>query len=107
MEPPKPQMVQIIENRSRVTGIVQDIQEQTELPDFVRLTVQVATVQPVTGFADLLSRQSPATAEVLARRSSLPTGLPGKRVEMTVRMAPMAKLFLQDDSILFLDAPIR
>lgn len=99
MEPPKPPTVQIVENRSLLTGTIRRIQPQTELPDFVRLVVDVEQVRPVATFADMLSPQQPSSVEVLARRPALPAGLVGQRVEMTVRMAPFAKLFLQDDSV--------
>jgi hypothetical protein len=46
--------VQIIENWSRITGIVQSLQPSTELDEFMVVDVEVQSVEPVEGFPNLL-----------------------------------------------------
>ena len=46
--------VQIIENWSKIIGIVQSLQPSTEVDEFLAVEVEVQSVQPVEGFPNLL-----------------------------------------------------
>lgn len=93
--------MQVIENRSDVTGRVTDVSPHPTLPDHSLLTVQLDDVAPVDGFANLFDASRGKTIEVAvlgARAKEL--GLrPGDSVAARIRRAGPTSVFAEDNSV--------
>jgi len=93
--------VQIIENWSKVTGIVQSLQPSAEVVKFMLIFVEVQSVEPVEGFPNLLKD---AVGKILAIH--LPETLAEElgvtaldRIECRVRQGGPNRYFVHRDDI--------
>ncbi len=93
--------MQVIENRSDVTGRVTGVSPHPTLPDHSLLTVQLDDVAPVEGFANLFDAARGKTIDVaVSRERAKQLGLrPGDSVVARIRRAGPTSVFADDSSV--------
>jgi hypothetical protein len=81
-------MVQVIENRTDLEGVVASRSPDPDRPDYDVLDVDVARATPVEGYADLLSGRAGSRVPVSVRREHLSTEpIVGAGIQMRARLA--------------------
>jgi|SRR5512143_1179147 hypothetical protein len=88
--------VQIIENWSDVTGVVQSCQSSPDVAGFMAVELAVEKVNPVEGFANLLGHMAGKTLVVLVPEE-LAKSLditPGDAIEGRMRRANLDRIFV-------------
>ena len=93
--------VPIIENWSTITGVIRSISPSKELAQFVVVTVAVDRVDPVDGFANLLSGVAGHDLDILVPQDiAQHTGLQErKRITCRVRRAGRDRTFVHQQYI--------
>lgn len=91
-------MVQAIENRTDLDGVVVARVPHPELPDYDILDVDVTDAKPVEGVADLLSSRIGSRIALNVRRSLLPPGpVEGQRLRSRAYLGGPGAIFAEQD----------
>jgi hypothetical protein len=91
-------MVQVIENRTDLEGIVAGRGPDPDREAFELLDVDVEQAASVEGFADLLSGRAGGRVSVSVRRELLPeVSLDGARVRLRARLAGPGVVMAESD----------
>lgn len=91
-------MVQVVENRTDLGGVVVSRAPHPELDDFDVLGLEVDDAAPVEGVADLLSARVGSQIELNVRRSQLPDGpIEQQRLRVRAYLGGPGAIFAEPD----------
>lgn len=91
-------MVQVVENRTDLEGVVVGRAPHPELADYDVLDVDVQEAKPVEGMADLLSSRVGSRIALNVRRSLLPAGpIEGQRLHSRAYLGGPGAIFADKD----------
>lgn len=91
-------MVQVIENRTDIEGVIRSRSAHPTLEAFDVLEVEVKAAQPVEGYADLLSSRVRSVIELNVKRSLLSAGdIDGWRIRCRAYVGGPGEIFAEPD----------
>jgi hypothetical protein len=91
-------MVQVVENKTDLSGEIESRRPHPTLPDYDLLNVRVDTAKPIEGFPNLLSQHEGKTVELLVKRNLLPQGdLANRKARTTASVAGPGVVRAGDD----------
>ena len=91
-------MVQVIENRTDLDGMILERRSHPTLETYDVLVVDVRRATPVPGYADLLSQHAGGQIEMSVKRDLLPTSnIDGWTIHSRARMAGPGVIMAESD----------
>jgi hypothetical protein len=90
-------MVQVVENRTDIEGVIRSRSPHPTLDAFDVLQVEVKAAQPVEGFADLLSSRVGSVVDLNVKRSLLPDDISGHRIRCRAYLGGPGEIFAEPD----------
>ncbi|MBO0933258.1 hypothetical protein [Fibrella aquatilis] len=93
--------MQLIENRTQLTGLLQHIKPDSDIAGFGEVTLIVHHTAPLPGITDLLSARSPKTVCIYVPDAELTNPLLklDETVTLVVRLASRDHFFAQPDTL--------
>lgn len=93
--------MQIIDNRTRVRGVVQHVSTQSNIAQFGLIRLLVQQLAPVANMADLLSARDPTSLTLLVPLADLTDTVvaEGQMVELEARLTAPERIFAQEGTL--------